>query len=557
MARATGAKRAANEDRTVGRASPRPAPAAAAAPARLPTWATVSTMKETPDTVMNFIAHHLLLGASEIIIYFDDPDDPAIPVVERVPRVRAIRCDADFVASRGRHPSGLPARQKIHARLGYALTRADWIIHIDADEFIQADRPVAGILAGAAADVVRLAPFEALATPRAARDGRPEHYYRGALPDTRLGARLAQECYGPFEACLSRGMLSHLAGKFFVRTGIDGMALAVHGPFLKGDRADHQDSADMRLLHFHGGVYATWRRHLDRRLSDDAGGTYSGRLASHGGPASNMSLLETLQHLHRTEGEAGLERFFRAACTYGPEKRALRRVGALISANLWADAKRTAVFGGSDRLTDAAFDPETGTFEASLAWEGLTLRLAPDRSYPECQVARGQDYCGPARGFLRERLADRPVRFADLDAGAGLLALFVARHAAKGSAVAAFSADPAERERARRNAVLNPGLPVTVADDPLRALRSLAAAAGSAAPLRLVLVPGAAPGPLADAVLAAAGQGAAPDIILLGGPRREAILASALAADLAALGYAATDTPGLPVILERNPHRQN
>lgn len=514
-----------------------------------PSWATVSTMKESPEIVMDFIAHHLLLGACEIIIFFDDPDDPAIERVEHLPQVRAIRCDADFVAARGKHPPGLPARQKIHAAHAYAMTRADWIIHIDADEFIAADRPVGAVLAGAEADVVRLAPFEALATPDGGKGDAPEHYYRGALPRGRKGSRLAREAYAPFEHCLAQGMLSHQAGKFFVRTGIAGMALAVHGPFLNHDRAPHQETAAMRLLHFHGGVYDTWRRHLDRRLSDDAGGTYSGRLAAKGGQTTNLTLLATLQDLHRSEGEAGLERFFRVACTYGPEKRALAAASALTQANLWREAKRAAVFGGEARLRDAGFNPQTAAFEATLDWHGATLRLAPDTDYAQCLIARGENLRDEAMAALRALVAGKTLAMADLAPGAGLVALVCASAAAEGSCVATL----AETEEAAlpilRHATVNPGLclqPMPCAVSTLAVLDALPGA------YRVVQASAFAPEDIAGSLLAAR-----PDLVILDAGRRAHALKSDLAARFLAQGYVATATSGAPLILDRNPEVQS
>lgn len=517
--------------------------------ARAPSWATVSTMKESPEVVMDFIAHHLLLGASEIIIFFDDPDDPVIERVEHLPQVRAIRCDAAFVAARGKHPPGLPARQKIHAAQGYQMTRADWIIHIDADEFIAADRPVAALLAGAAADVVRLAPFEALATPGGGIGDAPEHYYRGVLPRGRKGSRLAREAYAPFEHCLAQGMLSHQAGKFFVRTGIAGMALAVHGPFLNHDRAPHEETAAMRLLHFHGGVYDTWRRHLDRRLSDDAGGTYSGRLAAKGGQTTNLTLLATLQDLHRTEGEAGLERFFRVACTYGPEKRVLAAASALTKANLWREAKRAAVFGGAARLRDAGFNPQTAAFEATLDWHGATLRLAPDSDYAHCLIARGEDLRDEAIEALRGLVAGKTLAMADLAPGAGLVTMVCACAAAPDSCVTVLAETEEAARPVLRHVSVNPGLhiqPMASAASALAVLDALPDA------FRVVQVGAFVAAELAEAVLAAR-----PNLVILEAGRRAHALKSDLASRFLAQGYVATATPGAPLILERNPEVQS
>lgn len=412
-------------------------------------------MKERPEVVQEFVAYHLLLGASQVIIYFDDPDDPAVETVSHLPQVRVIRCDAEFVARRGKLPPGLPARQKAHARQAYAETTADWIIHIDADEFLSADRPISQILAETSGNVLRAPPFEAMETPRSAQGDRPEHFFRGALPANPRSKRIAEAAYGPFQDCLGGGMLSHQAGKFFVRSGIPGMSLAVHGPFLDGRRAAAEETQGLRLLHMHGGDYAHWRGHLERRLSDHEGGTYSGRLASHGSQSNNTTLLATLLDLHTHEGEAGLRRFFHAACTWGPEKRILQRANALWRGNMWRAAKRATVFGGDHRLSACGHDPQTGAFEADVIWHGLRLRVTPDDNYTECLIARGFPVEEAEVSHFENLARGRKVVFYDIGANAGIFSLAVAKVAAPGSRIIAFEPNPEMCRRFSRNVQMN------------------------------------------------------------------------------------------------------
>ena len=40
-----------------------------------PSWAVVATVKAPQDKVLACVAHHLSIGAAQVFLYFDDPDD--------------------------------------------------------------------------------------------------------------------------------------------------------------------------------------------------------------------------------------------------------------------------------------------------------------------------------------------------------------------------------------------------------------------------------------------------------------------------------------------------
>lgn len=334
-------------------ARPDPSPA----PGSVPTWATVTTLKEPPDVVRSFVAHHVSLGASEIWLYFDDPDDPIIPEVEKVPQVHVVRCTSEHKAMHSNAAGTHEGRQKANANAAYGLTRADWIIHLDADEMVQSDRPITALLSDATWDVLRLSPFEAMHFHKAGINGRPSHYFRGALPDTPQGQAAAVRAYGRYAGSLAGGLLSHAAGKFFVRAGVPDMRLSIHGPFLAGKRAIAVDAQGARLLHFHGGNYAAWRAHLERRLR---GGVYIAKF--HKDKDSTQNLHSTLMALKNRRGEAGLRRFWSTVCCFGPNKRILKKFGALYLCNLCLDAKVAAVFGDSPVLSWPQQDAKIETF---------------------------------------------------------------------------------------------------------------------------------------------------------------------------------------------------
>lgn len=423
--------------------------AAAPAPATGPTWATVTTLKESPETVMNFVAQHVFMGASEIHLYFDDPADPAFDLVKDIPQVRATRCSAAYWAGLGQRSERHQARQKMNAQHAYLRAGTDWIIHLDADEMVSSDRPMAEVLAGAADDILRLPPYEAMAYDKAGRNGRPSHFFRGVLPETPQGRRLAAQAYGPFEGALFSGMLSHAAGKFLVRTGQPGVVLSIHAPYEDGKRRPHLDAPGVRLLHFHGGDYAHWRARVDYRLSK---GAYMGMYQA-GHADKEDTLHATLSRLKDKEGEAGLEKFYRAVCTFGPEKAALKRVNALHRENLWLDAKRAAVFGGDAHMTNPARG-EAG-FEADVNWNGIAMRVVPDNNYTECLIARNEPVEAEELAEVARMVEGRKVLFYDVGANAGIYSLAVAAAAKPSSKIFSYEPNPEMQRRFARNVVLN------------------------------------------------------------------------------------------------------
>lgn len=424
-------------------------PAAQPAP-KGPTWATVTTLKEPPRRVMEFVAQHLYLGASEIWLYFDDPEDPAIPLVSKIPQVRAIPCTEAHRAAVAPRTTTHEARQKANANHAYTRSQADWMIHLDADEMVHADRPIPALLAEATGEVIRLAPYEQMFYHKAAVNGRPDHYFHGALPNTRKGRVASKALYGGYFKALSHGLLSHAIGKHFVRTGAAGMELSIHAPFRDKLRAEAEEAPQARLLHFHGGDWDSWRAHLERRLTS---GAYIEKFGK--GKTEEDNLYLTLQALKDSKGEDGLRQFWQTVCTYGPEKRMLRKHEVLFRCNLWLDAKVNAAFGTPSAVSNAAQDPETGVFEAEALWEGVKLRVIPDDNYTERLIARGEVIEADEIETFRSLVKGRKVLFYDIGGNAGIFSLIVAKAAKATSKIIAFEPNPEMQRRFARNVALN------------------------------------------------------------------------------------------------------
>lgn len=236
-------------------------------------WGICTTVKAPADQVRAFVAYHLALGAARIWLFFDDPDDPAAVAVEGLDRVEVTRCTEKYWhVTCKRRPERHQNRQARNMQAVYARATLPWVAHIDVDEFLLPDLPVAEALAAMPDDraMLRMAPWEALHDPGLPDDIFTARAFRSAIkgPQRQASRDLA---FGPYAPLLPDGVLSHSAGKCFFRTGVSRMEPRLHGAFRAGVRMEggafHPGIA---LLHFHAEDPARWQDRLAFRLSHGA-----------------------------------------------------------------------------------------------------------------------------------------------------------------------------------------------------------------------------------------------------------------------------------------------
>lgn len=236
-------------------------------------WGLCMTVKAPVDQVLAFVAHHLNLGAAHIWVHFDDPDDPAADRLSGLPQVTVRRCDeAHWAATAGRRPDKHQNRQGRNMQRVYAETDLPFLAHVDVDEFILADRPVAEVLAGHPADrpILRMAPWEALHDPDLPDDIFTARHFRAAMRGE-AAADQRRAVFGRYAPLMPMGVLSHAVGKCFFRTGIAGLEPRLHGGFLNGQRLQGGGFNDaLHLLHFHAQDPEDWKGKLKFRLTRGA-----------------------------------------------------------------------------------------------------------------------------------------------------------------------------------------------------------------------------------------------------------------------------------------------
>ncbi|MCZ4351181.1 glycosyltransferase family 2 protein [Roseovarius aestuarii] len=308
------------------------------------TWGLVSTIKATAEAILNFAAHHLDLGAHRLHIYLDEDCPAARRSLANHPRCRVIVTDAAYWSKGRKRPDAHQPRQTANATRAYRRQpQVDWLGHIDVDEFLwPGDHgTIADQLAALPADALtaRVRPIEALAPPSGAPDS-DSHWFKAC--HHRQSPRNAQtaQIYPTFGMLLNGGFLSHVAGKVFVRTGIEGGGLRIHNAFKDGTRLPNDHDLPAHLCHLHAPSWDAWQRAYRYRLEQ---GSYRPDLKGASSVPTTMNQLFCA--IEAEGGASALRAFYDEVCTASPQLRErLEAHGLLHHIDLDLDAKRARHF---------------------------------------------------------------------------------------------------------------------------------------------------------------------------------------------------------------------
>ncbi len=226
---------------------------------------TVATIAREPWPILNrFLRWHLGQGADRIILFLDDPDDPALPRLQGDPRIDARPCTPAFWSSLGLSANKRFTRRQRHVLAqAYADTPEGWLLVLDADELVWFPG--------------RTVP-EALDTlPADAQSLRIKSAEQVILPDGSDGFRMpiqrkaVNRVYGP-DADLLRiryGLVYHPEGKSFHRAGQTGLNMKLHwAEDANGDRTPGPTwgaAQQAHLIHYAAPDYERWRAKVSWR----------------------------------------------------------------------------------------------------------------------------------------------------------------------------------------------------------------------------------------------------------------------------------------------------
>ena len=231
------------------------------------TWRVGAILNETLADTLRFAAWYLEAGADGLTLMFDNPQDPAIGVLGDHPKITCIPCTPDFWEGLGlTQDTRFPKRQNFALSHIYRSTSEDWLLNVDADEFVYvADGSIADLLTAQApeAECIRIETAE-IVEPLVAQEA-----LTFRLPMERDAARRVYADNAALFGPRRKGLVGHPQGKSATRTGIKGVSLRQHWPQRRNGEPmvermlTRTDGA--HLLHFIGLDYDAWHGKLEWR----------------------------------------------------------------------------------------------------------------------------------------------------------------------------------------------------------------------------------------------------------------------------------------------------
>lgn len=249
-------------------------------------------------------------GADRIIVYLDDPEDPAQPTLGGDPRMGLRPCTEALWNGLGLSSGArFVRRQRFAMNQAYRETETGWALILDADELIWIrGRPVNEALA-ALAPAVNTVSVKTAEQVRLSDGGEA---LRLPIPRPDVNRIYGDDCalFRP-----RMGLVGHFEGKSFYRAGLEDIKLRLHwaedenGDRLKGPIWGHEGGA--YLVHYVSPGYERWRAKKDWRAgSHGFGAALKDRIAAisqMGNPEAGYRALYTRLHSLTPEEEAALD----------------------------------------------------------------------------------------------------------------------------------------------------------------------------------------------------------------------------------------------------------
>lgn len=301
--------------------------------ANAPTFAVVAMMREDPSIIRRFVDFYSTAGAERIEIFHDGPL-PARASLEG-PGVTITECDAAFwqALCGGPRPAVHEQAQAAIYNATWKTCESDWLLVVDADEFVFGPIPIREMLKAIPPEVeaIRIPTAEAVWGPGDDIDAEFGcTYFRTPI---RRGARLVQRLvYGDLAPLFHMGLLGHNAGKHFVRRAARIDSVRLHNS-LKDGQGIGKWAATLTpkgkgflLAHFDAIGIERWREKWRRRLTGEI-------------KAKDMSSQRRAQMRvigqGIADGEAALRRTFARLNGLTPwQCFLLRQIGAVTQVNL-------------------------------------------------------------------------------------------------------------------------------------------------------------------------------------------------------------------------------
>ncbi|KIN63383.1 Glycosyl transferase family 2 [Sulfitobacter noctilucicola] len=225
-------------------------------------------LREPLVDTLRFVDWYQEQGADQVILCFDDTDDPAIEALAHREGVRCIPCTHKFWRQIGINPGArFTKRQNAAMQFVYDRSPVGWFLNVDGDEFVHLEgRNLKEEVSRQPKDVNAfiIRPVERIRCPHS-----PDYLqFRMPMPRWRCKA-----IYGDFSQAMRKrqGLAGHWYGKSVTRTGLIKHTMRQH--FMQTPEGDHLTDVTLGpeqgayLLHFVDQGFEAWRSKLEWRLS--------------------------------------------------------------------------------------------------------------------------------------------------------------------------------------------------------------------------------------------------------------------------------------------------
>jgi hypothetical protein len=225
--------------------------------------AIVSMVKAPLHELRIFVHYHLNIGIDEIILLFDDPQDPGLQDLSQIPRVTCIACTSEYWQSKvGERPDIFSRRQftSINEGVNIAADKGcNWVVQLDSDELVKPSTDIRGILESCSADVLRFKVLEAVSEQENYENIFTATLFRNESSKTKIRVAKLLGCSRAFYQ--NEYFRGHTVSKVAVKLSSRIQTHGVHGP-KQYDRktTSFENTNEVALLHFDCVGFDSWNR---------------------------------------------------------------------------------------------------------------------------------------------------------------------------------------------------------------------------------------------------------------------------------------------------------
>ena len=237
-------------------------------------FSTVSLMRESPEIIGRFVRYYLAAGAEEVMVFHDGPAPSALNPGDDAGRMRR----GVLGESLRRTAGGARGPASAVYGLGQRRCRTEWLLVVDADEYVFGDRSIPSFLGAIPdeAELVSLPTAEAVWGPGDQIDAPfGSTHFRLEWRRPWLWRLAWRPLYGRMGADMRRGLLGHVRGKQFLRADRRYSAIRNHDA-LRDGRVLTRPAAEvapalsgMFLGHFDAISRVRWTQKWRQRLTGE------------------------------------------------------------------------------------------------------------------------------------------------------------------------------------------------------------------------------------------------------------------------------------------------